>query len=121
MSFTRVRREEGAPGVPAIRHQAVQAVIVDWAGTLVDWGSRAPVEAFRSAFAAEDIEITVAEAREPMGQAKRDHIRAVTRMSRVAALFRERYGRDCTEEDVDRYYHRFLPVQLSVLADHAAV
>src|SRR5262249_55063094 len=125
MSFTWVRNDTG-PEPSTVRgrpQQAaqVQAVIVDWAGTIVDWGSRAPVEAFRSAFAAEGIEITIAEARQPMGQAKRDHIRSVPRMPRIAALFRSRNGRDCTEEDVDRYYHRFLPVQLAVLTDYAAV
>lgn len=31
--------------------QRVQAVILDWAGTMVDYGSRAPVEAFIRLFA----------------------------------------------------------------------
>ena len=30
---------------------ALRAVIFDWAGTMVDFGSRAPVEAFRTLFA----------------------------------------------------------------------
>lgn len=46
----------------------IHAVILDWAGTTVDFGSFAPtqifVEAFRQAF---DVEITLAEARVPMG------------------------------------------------------
>ncbi|MEH0728316.1 phosphonoacetaldehyde hydrolase, partial [Klebsiella pneumoniae] len=46
----------------------ISALILDWAGTTVDFGSFAPtqifVEAFRQAF---DIEITLEEARVPMG------------------------------------------------------
>lgn len=49
----------------------IHAVILDWAGTTVDFGSFAPtqifVEAFRQAF---DVEITLAEARVPMGLGK---------------------------------------------------
>ncbi|MDF4536013.1 phosphonoacetaldehyde hydrolase, partial [Vibrio parahaemolyticus] len=45
----------------------IQAVIFDWAGTIVDFGSFAPtsifVEAFKQGF---DFEISLAEAREPM-------------------------------------------------------
>ncbi|TVN12825.1 phosphonoacetaldehyde hydrolase, partial [Vibrio cholerae] len=44
----------------------IQAVIFDWAGTIVDFGSFAPtsifVEAFKQGF---DFEISLAEAREP--------------------------------------------------------
>ena len=36
----------------------VQAVIFDWAGTTVDFGSLAPVTAFVRLFAAKGIEIT---------------------------------------------------------------
>lgn len=45
----------------------IQAVIFDWAGTIVDFGSFAPtsifVEAFKQGF---DFEIDLEEAREPM-------------------------------------------------------
>ncbi|GAL04724.1 phosphonoacetaldehyde hydrolase [Photobacterium aphoticum] len=54
---------------------SVQAVIFDWAGTIVDFGSFAPttifVEAFKQGF---DFDISLEESRVPMGVAKRDHI-----------------------------------------------
>ena len=53
-----------------------QAVILDWAGTTVDYGSRAPVQVFIEIFSRRGIEVTEAEARGPMGSAKRDHIAA---------------------------------------------
>jgi phosphonoacetaldehyde hydrolase len=99
----------------------LRAVIIDWAGSMVDFGSRAPVEAFRAAFREEGLEITVAEARAPMGQAKRDHIRALLRMPRVAEAFQRKSGRPFGEEDVDRFYHKFLPLQRAVLREHAGV
>ena len=66
---------------------AVRAVAFDWAGTMVDFGSRAPVTAFLEIFRASGVEITEAEAREPMGRGKFDHIATITRMPRVAAAW----------------------------------
>lgn len=55
----------------------IQAVVFDWAGTTVDFGSRAPILAFMALFKDNKVEITVEEARAPMGLEKRDHIAAV--------------------------------------------
>ena len=44
----------------------LQAVILDWAGTIIDYGSCAPAAAFVDVFLRFGIEITMAEAREPM-------------------------------------------------------
>jgi phosphonoacetaldehyde hydrolase len=99
----------------------LRAVLCDWAGTLVDHGSRAPVEAVRAAFVADGVEITVAEARAPMGLAKRDHIRAITRLPRVAAAWHAARGRDFTDGDVERFYQRFLPLSLDLVRAHAQV
>jgi hypothetical protein len=52
----------------------VSAVIFDWAGTIVDYGSLAPVVAFRALFAGAGVPIDEATARGPMGRNKRDHI-----------------------------------------------
>ena len=57
----------------------LQAVILDWAGTVVDHGSRAPMGAFVRAFGEFGVAISIADARGPMGMAKWDHIRAVAR------------------------------------------
>jgi phosphonoacetaldehyde hydrolase len=99
----------------------MKGVIVDWAGTIVDYGSRAPVEAFRAAFAHEGVPITVAEARGPMGLAKRDHISAVIEMPRVAGAWRERHGAPAGDADIERIYRRFLPLQLPVLTELSTV
>jgi phosphonoacetaldehyde hydrolase len=97
---------------------AVRAVIFDWAGTMIDFGSRAPVSAFIEIFRQSGVEITEAEAREPMGRGKFDHIATITRMPRVAEAWRERHGRPPGEHDVRTMYDAFLPIQKEVLSRH---
>lgn len=98
---------------------AVRAVAFDWAGTMVDFGSRAPVTAFLEIFRASGVEITEAEAREPMGRGKFDHIATITRMPRVAAAWILRHGSTPGDADVQTMYDAFLPIQRAVLARHA--
>jgi phosphonoacetaldehyde hydrolase len=97
----------------------IKAVIFDWAGTVVDHGSRAPMGAFVQAFARFDIGITIADARGPMGMAKADHIRQVGRT--VNAAWRARYGRDFEERDVQAIFEVFEPLNIAAVAAHAAL
>jgi phosphonoacetaldehyde hydrolase len=87
----------------------IQAVVFDWAGTMIDFGCRAPVKALREVFAEAGIEITEAEARADMGKAKRDHVRALLAMPRIAGLWVERHGAASTEADVDRLHDAVEP------------
>ena len=59
----------------------LKAVVLDWAGTTVDYGCMAPVATFMQAFADSGVPITVAEARGPMGTPKWHHIQARTQMT----------------------------------------
>jgi phosphonoacetaldehyde hydrolase len=97
----------------------VRAVILDWAGTTVDYGSRAPAGVFVEVFAQQGVEITFAEARIPMGMQKRDHILALTHIPAIARRWEGIHGRLPTEEDVDAMYAAFVPLQLARLADYA--
>jgi phosphonoacetaldehyde hydrolase len=99
---------------------SIQAVILDWAGTTVDYGSLAPTQVFVEVFRRRGVEVTVAEARGPMGSAKRDHIAAVARLPRVAARWRELYGHEPTEQDLRAIYDEFLPLQKQTLAASGA-
>lgn len=94
----------------------IQAVLFDWAGTTVDYGSRAPVQVFLEIFQRVGIPITEAEARGPMGKAKREHIASVLALPRIASLWEATFGAHPEMTDVDRLYADFLPLQLSVLA-----
>jgi phosphonoacetaldehyde hydrolase len=96
----------------------IKAVLLDWAGTAIDHGSRAPARVFVEVFADIGIELTEAEARGPMGLAKRDHVAAILGLARVHELWRRIHTRHPSPEDVDDVYRRFLPLQKAVLADH---
>ncbi|MGN0908966.1 MAG: phosphonoacetaldehyde hydrolase [Succinivibrio sp.] len=94
------------------------AVIFDWAGTTVDFGSTAPVEAFRSAFASFGIEVTSDEIRAPMGMLKRDHIKAMLGSPRIGRAFEDKYGRSPSGDDAEAIYARFEPSLMQGLPSH---
>lgn len=96
-----------------------EAVIFDWAGTTVDYGCFAPVQAFIDAFKAFGIEPTVEEVRGPMGMLKIDHIRTMLKGERIAGLWREKYGKDWTEEDVHAVYELSEKKILEILPNFA--
>ena len=53
----------------------IECVIMDWAGTAVDFGCFAPLNAFLRVFGEQGVEITYRQAREPMGLLKIEHIK----------------------------------------------
>lgn len=99
----------------------LRGVIFDWAGTIVDHGSLAPVAAFQQVFLRHNVAITVAEARQPMGLEKRAHIESLLAIPRIGKLWTEVHQRDANERDIDTMYEEFLPVQLETLNNHSAV
>jgi len=86
----------------------IRAVIFDWAGTVVDYGSLAPVAAFVELFRRHSVELSAEQARGPMGLAKREHIRALMRECHF-------------EGDLDRLYAEFIPLQIEMIGRHARV
>jgi len=97
----------------------LQAVILDWAGTTVDFGCFAPAGVFVRVFAERGVEISMREAREPMGLHKRDHIRTVAQMERVAAVWADVHGKACGDADIEAMFINFVPLQLEIIADYA--
>lgn len=97
----------------------IRAVLLDWAGTTIDHGSLAPTSVFIEIFRARGVEITTAEARGPMGTAKRDHIATVLRLPRITAAWTEHTGEPPSDADVEELYQQFLPLQQAILAAHA--
>lgn len=84
----------------------LKAVIFDWAGTMIDFGSRAPVIALCDMLATAGVPISEAEARTHMGLAKRDHIRALLDLPRISAAWTAHSGAPATEADVDALFAR---------------
>jgi phosphonoacetaldehyde hydrolase len=91
-------------------------VILDWAGTVVDFGCEAPVKALLEAFAAEGVAIDTASARRDMGKSKADHVRALLQISAVASAWRAARGRSPNDSDVELLMSRLGPL----MREHAA-
>lgn len=98
---------------------AIKAVVFDWAGTVVDFGCRAPVLALIQVFGDNAVEISEAEARIDMGKAKRDHIRALLAMPRVAERWRKAHGAPATEDDVSRLHDAVEPMMRAAAREGA--
>lgn len=98
-----------------------QAVILDWAGTVVDFGSFAPTQIFVEAFAEFDVQVSIEEARGPMGMGKWDHIRTLCDLPDISARYAKAFGRAPTDADVTAIYNRFMPLQIEKIASHSAL
>ncbi|MFA1710186.1 phosphonoacetaldehyde hydrolase [Peribacillus frigoritolerans] len=97
----------------------VQAVIFDWAGTTVDYGCFAPVQAFVEIFRIRGIDITIKEAREPMGLLKMDHIMELLKMKRISNLWSAKFGKEPDERDLKSLYKDFEALLFKVLKENA--
>ncbi len=99
------------------KNAQIRLVIFDWAGTTVDFGSRAPATAFHKVFAAHGVEVSDAEARKPMGLNKREHLVAMLSEPDLATRWHDIKGQSWTEADVDVMYEQFVPLQLSAIEE----
>ena len=86
----------------------VQAAILDWAGTVVDFGSFAPTQIFVEAFAEFGVAVSLEEARGPMGMGKWDHIRTLCNLDQIGERYRAAFGRLPSDDDVTAIYERFI-------------
>ncbi len=98
-------------------HPRLKAVVFDWAGTMIDFGSRAPVIALCRVFDAAGVGISEAEARVDMGRAKIDHIRALLANPRVAQAWGARHGRPSNDADIDELFAQIGPMMRSAARD----
>ena len=101
--------------------KGLTAVVFDWAGTIVDYGSRAPMGVFVDTFAQFGVDLTVADARGPMGLPKRDHIAALLRLPHVVAAWTARHGHAPDQDDITKLYEVFTPMNAKVVGDYAAL
>ncbi len=97
----------------------IEAVIFDWAGTTVDYGCFAPVQAFVEAFAHFGVEVTIEETRKPMGMLKIEHIRTMLKIERIAKLWKKKYGCTANDADAQAIYEQFEPKLLSILDSYS--
>jgi phosphonoacetaldehyde hydrolase len=89
---------------------AIKAVIFDWAGTVMDFGCMAPVEAMRDAFAAHGVAVSEPEIRDHMGMAKRDHVGAIMEIPDVRARWAAVHGAPPSRADGDTVHDALEPL-----------
>jgi phosphonoacetaldehyde hydrolase len=99
----------------------VEAVIFDMAGTIVDFGSRAPAGVFVEVFRRYGVEISLDEARGPMGAEKRTHVAELLGSPTIQARFVARHGRASNEGDIDAIYQDFIPLQIDILPGYSGL
>jgi phosphonoacetaldehyde hydrolase len=97
---------------------AVQAVVFDISGTVMDYGSRGPVAAFIELFARHGVTITEAEARGPMGKHKLDHVWALLSEPSIAGRWEAATGQMPTRATLEEIYAGFGAIQREVLRRH---
>lgn len=106
---------------PTPRAMRIEAVIFDWAGTLIDFGSCAPTEAFLQAFAQFGVSLSPAQARGPMGLGKLEHIRALGALDPVREAWRTAHGRAFDDAEAQAVYAVFEPLNARIAIDRAAL
>jgi phosphonoacetaldehyde hydrolase len=99
----------------------IEAVLLDWAGTTMDFGCIAPAVVFVEVFKRMGVPIDMAEARAPMGAHKRVHIQRITQLDSVRDRWRQVHGRAPSEADVDAMFKEFVPLQLKCLSDYSTL
>jgi len=93
----------------------IKAVVLDWSGTIADAYVIAPAVVFVEVFKSQGVEISMEEARGPMGLRKDLHIKKLCEDPVIAARWQALKGRAPTQADVDMMFAEFVPAQLAVL------
>jgi phosphonoacetaldehyde hydrolase len=111
------------PAVPpqTIHAERLKGLVLDWAGTTVDYGSLAPARTLHQLFARLGITLNESEIRRDMGLPKKDHIWGIMSMPRVRDAWQKLRGHVPSAADAEEMYKDFIPLQFSCLAEYSAV
>ena len=99
----------------------IEAVLLDWAGTTLDFGCMAPAVVFVEVYKRKKVPITIEEARAPMGAHKRVHIQRISELDSVRRRWQETHGRLPNDDDVSAMFAEFVPLQLECLSKYSAL
>jgi phosphonoacetaldehyde hydrolase len=99
----------------------VKAVILDWSGTLADAYVVAPAVVFVEVFARHGVEISMTEARAPMGLRKDLHIEQLTKDPAIAERWKRKHGKYPGAAEVKAMFADFVPMQLACLKQYSAL
>jgi len=93
----------------------IKAIILDWDGTIVDFGAQAQVYAITELFSRHGVEVRASLIRSAMGVSQRALIESITEMDQVALLWEQVHGTYPTQKDIYNLYREYIPIQTSCL------
>ena len=99
----------------------VKGLILDWSGTTADAYVLAPAVVFVQVFQKHGVEVAMSEARGPMGLRKDLHIKAMTEIPEIRERWHGIHGLYPNQEDVDRMFEDFVPMQLDCLRNYTTL
>jgi len=99
----------------------IEAVLLDWAGTTMDFGCMAPAVVFMEVFKRKKVPISIDEARAPMGAHKRVHIQRISELDSVRQRWQAAHGRPPNDDDVSAMFAEFVPLQLECLSKYSTL
>lgn len=99
----------------------VKGVILDWSGTTADAYVIAPAVVFVEVFKKHGVEITMQEARGPMGLRKDLHIKALTEVPEIRDRWKKVHGKAPGKKDVEAMFADFVPMQLACLRQYTGL
>ena len=99
----------------------VRGMVLDWSGTTADAYVLAPAVVFVDVFRKHGVEISMNEARGPMGLRKDLHIKALTEVPELRERWKGIHGREPDQADVDQMFEDFVPMQLECLRNYTTL
>ena len=99
----------------------VKGLVLDWSGTTADAYVLAPAVVFVEVFSKQNVEISMTEARGPMGLRKDLHIKALTEVPEIKERWKGVHGKYPDQSDVDRMFADFVPMQLDCLRKYTTL
>ena len=99
----------------------IKGAVLDWSGTVADAYVVAPAVVFVEVFKKENVDISMLEARGPMGLRKDLHIKALTEEPEVRARWESVHGKPPNDDDVARMFAEFVPMQVDCLPKYTGL
>jgi len=99
----------------------VKGLVLDWSGTTADAYVIAPAVVFVEVFKKHGVEISMIEARGPMGLRKDLHIKALTEEPEIRERWKGVHGKNPDQGDVDKMFKDFVPMQLDCLQKYTTL
>ncbi|MPZ54081.1 MAG: phosphonoacetaldehyde hydrolase, partial [Acidimicrobiia bacterium] len=99
----------------------LNTAVLDWSGTVADAYVIAPAVVFVDVFKKHGVEISMEEARGPMGLRKDLHIKALTEVPEIRERWKGIHGSYPGQAEVDAMFTDFVPMQLEVLPTYTTL